>query len=141
MIDLASLANPAKEKDYGDESALQYGVSVGAEEAGTGAGAAHQFFSADTRVVFGVNALEIGLVELFDMGLKRYMHTMQTCSISYMGVLFACVCVCVCVLCAYLLPSITSHLLLRQSTPFGVRSTHINVGRCRPGPETVRAPR
>lgn len=69
MIDLASLANPAKDKDYGDDGALQYGVSVGAEAAG--AGAAHHFFSADTRVVFGVNALEIGLVELYDMGLKR----------------------------------------------------------------------
>ncbi|CBJ30835.1 Similar to Iron-containing Alcohol Dehydrogenase [Ectocarpus siliculosus] len=69
--DLESLANPAKEKDYGDNSALQYGVTVGAEAAG--AGAAHHFFSADTRVVFGVNALEIGLVELYDLGLQRAM--------------------------------------------------------------------
>ncbi|CAM9685360.1 unnamed protein product [Ectocarpus sp. 12 AP-2014] len=71
IADLESLANPAKEKDYGDNSALQYGVTVGAEAAG--AGAAHHFFSADTRVVFGVNALEIGLVELYDLGLQRAM--------------------------------------------------------------------
>lgn len=70
MVDLASLANPAKDKEYGDDGALQYGVSVGAEAAG--AGAAHHFFSADTRIVFGVNALEIGLVELYDMGLQRW---------------------------------------------------------------------
>ncbi|CAM9369354.1 unnamed protein product, partial [Scytosiphon promiscuus] len=71
IADFSNLGNPAKDKDYGDDNALQYGVSVGAEAAG--AGAAHHFFSADTRVVFGVNALEIGLVELYDMGLKRAM--------------------------------------------------------------------
>lgn len=63
---MESLDNPAKEKDYGDDKSLQYGVSSAA------AGAADHFFSADTRVVFGVNALEIGLVELYDMGLQRW---------------------------------------------------------------------
>lgn len=62
---MESLTNPAKDKEYGDDKALQYGVSSVA------AGASDQFFSADTRVVFGVNALEIGLIELFEMGLKR----------------------------------------------------------------------
>ena len=64
-LDLESLGNPGKDKDYGSERALQYGVSGVAE------GASDHFFSADTRVVFGVNALEIGLVELYDTGFLR----------------------------------------------------------------------
>lgn len=64
--DLESLDNPAKDKDYGHDKALQYGVSS------VSAGPSNQFFSTDTRVVFGINALEIGLVELYDMGFKRY---------------------------------------------------------------------
>lgn len=64
--DLDALDNPASDKHYGDNRALQYGVSSAV------AGAANHFFSADTRIVFGINALEIGLVELFEMGLKRY---------------------------------------------------------------------
>lgn len=63
--DLESVDNPAAEKQYGDEKALQYGVSSAA------AGASDHFFSADTRIVFGINALEIGLVELHEMGLRR----------------------------------------------------------------------
>ncbi|CAM9758490.1 unnamed protein product, partial [Laminaria digitata] len=65
IADLESLSNPGKDRDYGSERALQYGVS------GVAAGASDHFFSADTRVVFGVNALEIGLVELYDTGLQR----------------------------------------------------------------------
>lgn len=62
---MESLHSPSKEKDYGDDGALQYGVSSVA------ATSADHFFSSDTRIVFGINALEIGLVELHEIGLKR----------------------------------------------------------------------
>ncbi|CAM9679935.1 unnamed protein product, partial [Choristocarpus tenellus] len=50
-----------------DVDALQYGASIG----GLGSSSVDNFFSSDTRVVFGVNALEIGLVELDEIGFRR----------------------------------------------------------------------
>lgn len=63
--DFENLSRSAHEDEDGYEGAVQYGVG------NLGSASADQFFSTDTRVTFGINALEIAVLELEEIGLQR----------------------------------------------------------------------